>query len=199
MLSSWERLNARYLADGTLVEDVVRNSRRGHCLVRPSAIRADGAQPQWARCQTLDVSMSSDARRVRRRDPPEVATDSRSARYGRWTVKWRWLIVAAWVVGLNVLVFAPTIGTGGDQLASIIPIDSPAIRAEVRRFRNSVFRCRVAPQWCNAIPTGYPSSSRQNLSSTRSRSTPEPPLLGAIRSRTGCDSAVILARRTPRS
>lgn len=139
MLSSWERLNARYLADGTLVEDVVRNSRRGHCLVRPSAIRADGAQPQWARCQTLDVSMSSDARRVRRRDPPEVATDSRSARYGRWTVKWRWLIVAAWVVGLNVLVFAPTIGTGGDQLASIIPIDSPAIRAEVRSVQEFGF------------------------------------------------------------
>lgn len=127
--------------------------------------------------------MSSDARRVLRRDPPDVATDSRSARYGRWTVKWRWLIVVAWMVGLIVLVFAPTIGTGGDQLASIIPIDSPAIRAEVRSVEEFGFplssRTAVVQRDPNGLSAFIQAESVLDAVAV-DQSKPEPPLLGAI-------------------
>lgn len=55
-----------------------------------------------------------------------------SAQYGRWAVRWRWQVVAGWVLGLVVLVVVPPVANGSDELASIIPLDSPAIQAELR-------------------------------------------------------------------
>jgi RND superfamily putative drug exporter len=53
-------------------------------------------------------------------------------RYAEWTTRHRWAIVVGWVVGLGVLLVVPPVGTGGDQLASIIPLDSPAVASELR-------------------------------------------------------------------
>jgi RND superfamily putative drug exporter len=53
-------------------------------------------------------------------------------RYATWTTRHRWAIVVGWVVGLSVLLVVPPVGTGGDQLASIIPLDSPAVASELR-------------------------------------------------------------------
>lgn len=41
------------------------------------------------------------------------------------------MIVGAWALGLAALLLAPTIAVGGNELASIIPADSPAIQAEL--------------------------------------------------------------------
>lgn len=78
----------------------------------------------------------------RRSRPPgadAAGTSGRASRYGRWTVRWRWQIIAAWVIGLAVLTYLPAIGTGGDQLASVIPLDSPAIQAEKRALHEFGF------------------------------------------------------------
>ena len=53
-------------------------------------------------------------------------------RYAAWTVRRRWQIVAAWLLALGGLVAMPPVGTGGNELASIIPLDSPAISSELR-------------------------------------------------------------------
>ncbi len=65
--------------------------------------------------------------------------------YARWTVRARWWIVASWVGLLVVLsVLAPRLGSGGDDLSALIPLDSPAIAAEIRSVEHF----------------GYPLSSR---------------------------------------
>lgn len=42
------------------------------------------------------------------------------------------MIVGAWALGLAALLVTPPIASGGNELASIIPADSPAIQAELR-------------------------------------------------------------------
>jgi len=129
------------------------------------------------------MSMNPDAHALRRRDPPDVASDSRSAGYARWTVKWRWVIIAFWVIGLLVLVFAPAIGTGGDQLASIIPLDSPAIRAELRSVQEFGFplssRTAVVQRDPNGLSVFIQAESVLDAVAV-DQSKPDPPLLGAI-------------------
>lgn len=127
--------------------------------------------------------MSSDNRGTRRRDPPDVATDSRSARYARWTVKWRWMIITVWVAGSVTAIFAPAIGTGGDQLASIIPIDSPAIRAELRSVQEFGFplssRTAVVQRDPNGLSAFIQAESVLDAIAV-DQSPQDPPLLGAI-------------------
>ncbi len=66
-----------------------------------------------------------------------------AGRYARWTVRWRWQIILGWAIGLLLLVLAPPVKSG-NELASIIPLNSPAIQAEL-----------------NALSEfGYPLSSR---------------------------------------
>lgn len=71
-----------------------------------------------------------------RRAPPQVpyrTSGSVSHTYARWTVKARWWIVAGWVLGLGLLVVvAGRVGPSNEGLADIIPLDSPAARAELR-------------------------------------------------------------------
>jgi RND superfamily putative drug exporter len=53
-------------------------------------------------------------------------------RYAAWTVRRRWHIVVAWLLALGGLVALPPVGSGGNELASIIPLDSPALSSELR-------------------------------------------------------------------
>ena len=66
-------------------------------------------------------------------DPAHPPEGGRSAWYARTVTRRRWFVLAGWFVATALLTaFAPSLGAGGDQLASIIPLDSPAIRAEAR-------------------------------------------------------------------
>lgn len=53
-------------------------------------------------------------------------------RYAEWATHQRWPIIAGWVLALGVLLVLPPIGTSGGELASIIPLDSPAVASELR-------------------------------------------------------------------
>jgi RND superfamily putative drug exporter len=53
-------------------------------------------------------------------------------RYAAWAVRRRWHIVVAWLLALGGLVALPPVGSGGNELASIIPLDSPALSSELR-------------------------------------------------------------------
>ncbi|MDQ2756186.1 MAG: MMPL family transporter, partial [Actinomycetota bacterium] len=75
---------------------------------------------------------------------PAATRDPLAKRYARFTTRRRWWIVGAWVVGLGLLLVAPPVATGGNELASIIPLDSPAVAAELR----------------SVAEFGYPLSSR---------------------------------------
>ncbi len=73
------------------------------------------------------------------------ATGRASAWYARVMVKARWWVITFWIAAVvAVTMFLPPFGSGGDEIASIIPLDSPAIRAELR----------------SVAEFGYPLSSR---------------------------------------
>ena len=65
--------------------------------------------------------------------------------YSAALVRGRWVVIGAWAVVVVIsTLLLPSFGEGGDELASIIPLDSPAIRAEARSIQEF----------------GYPLSSR---------------------------------------
>ncbi|MEP6854877.1 MAG: MMPL family transporter, partial [Pedococcus sp.] len=58
---------------------------------------------------------------------------SRALRYARLVQRFRWSVVIGWLVlVVATTLLAPAFGSGGDQLANVIPLDSPAIKAELR-------------------------------------------------------------------
>ncbi len=60
--------------------------------------------------------------------------------YARWVIRWRWVVAAFWVVVVaGTTLWLPAFGEGGDQLASMIPLDSPAIRAELQSIEDFGF------------------------------------------------------------
>ncbi len=54
-------------------------------------------------------------------------------------VRWRWPVVLGWAAILGVLFVLPPIAGSTNELASIIPLDSPAIRAELRSVQEFGF------------------------------------------------------------
>jgi RND superfamily putative drug exporter len=73
------------------------------------------------------------ADRTRYLDPAHPPHRGWSDRYARAVTGGRWLVLAGWLVATVLLTaLAPSLGAGGDQLASIIPLDSPALQAEAR-------------------------------------------------------------------
>jgi RND superfamily putative drug exporter len=66
-------------------------------------------------------------------DPAHPPQRPWSDRYTRTITRGRWLLLAGWLFVTALLsAFAPSLGAGGDQLASIIPLNSPALQAEAR-------------------------------------------------------------------
>ncbi|MEO3938742.1 MMPL family transporter [Dermatophilaceae bacterium Soc4.6] len=80
----------------------------------------------------------------RRRVPQAASRHPLAKRYARFTTRRRWWIIGGWLVGLGLLLVAPPVATGGNELASIIPLDSPAVASELR----------------SVAEFGYPLSSR---------------------------------------
>jgi RND superfamily putative drug exporter len=115
---------------------------------------------------------------------PAPDTDrSRSGRYARWAVARRWHITVTWVVGLAVLVLTPSVGSGGDELASIIPLDSPAIRAELRSVQEFGFPLSSRTVVVQRDPSGLsPFVQAESVLDALAidQGSPDPPLLGAL-------------------
>jgi len=79
------------------------------------------------------VARSADAAGTHYLDPAHPPRRAWSGRYARTVARGRGFVLAGWLVAAVLLTaFAPSLGAGGDQLASIIPLDSPALRAEAR-------------------------------------------------------------------
>ncbi len=63
----------------------------------------------------------------------EAEVGPRALRYARFVQRHRWSVIVGWLVLVTATtVLAPAFGSGGDQLANVIPLDSPAIQAELR-------------------------------------------------------------------
>jgi len=122
-----------------------------------------------------------------RRPPPQVAyttSGARSSAYARFAVHARWWLVVGWV---GVLVALTTISgrvePGGDGLASIIPLDSPAIQAEIRSVEEFGFPLSSRTVVVQRDPDGLSAFTQAQavLAAIAVDQTPQPaPLLGAI-------------------
>ncbi len=125
--------------------------------------------------------------RPRRTAAPQVAYHSSGARagaYARWTVRARWWIVGTWVVGLVLLFLVGSrVSSAGDGLASIIPLDSPAIQAELRSVQEFGYplSSRTVVVQRDAAGLSPFVQAESVLDAVASDQTPQqPPLLGAL-------------------
>ncbi len=104
-------------------------------------------------------------------------------RYADLTVRGRWVIVLGWAAGLLALVLMPAVGTGGDQLASVIPLDSPALKAEARSVQAFGFPLSSRTVVVQRDPDGLSvwTQAESVLDAIAvDQSPPHPPLLGAL-------------------
>ena len=103
--------------------------------------------------------------------------------YSRFVRRWRWAILLFWLIAPTVLYFSPSIGTGGDQLASIIPLDSPSIQAEVRSVKEFGFPLSSRTVVVQRDPGGLSPfiQAESVLDAIGADQSPQaPPLLGAL-------------------
>lgn len=110
------------------------------------------------------------------RDAPRRTT------YARWTVRLRWWILGFWAALLGGLIaLAPD--AGGDELSSLIPIDSPAIAAEVRQIEHFGYPLSSRTVVVQRDPQGLPAliQAESALDAISINQAPQaPPLLGAL-------------------
>jgi RND superfamily putative drug exporter len=96
----------------------------------------------------------------------------------------RWWIVVGWVVVLAALItISGRVEPGGDKLASIIPLDSPAIQAEIRSVEEFGFPLSSRIVVVQRDPGGLSrfTQARAVLAAIGVDQTPQPaPLLGAL-------------------
>ncbi len=93
-------------------------------------------------------------------------------------------MLAAWAIAVPLLTSAaPSLGAGGDQLASVIPLDSPAIQAEIRSVEEFGFPLSSRTAVLQHNPDGLSTYTRAQsvLDALSVDQGPQPyPLLGAI-------------------
>jgi RND superfamily putative drug exporter len=104
--------------------------------------------------------------------------------YASWIYRFRWLVLVFWAVTVPLLtVAAPSLGAGGDQLANVIPLDSPAIQAEIRSVEEFGFplSSRTAVLQHNSDGLSVYTRAQSVLDAFSVDQGPQPyPLLGAI-------------------
>ena len=61
------------------------------------------------------------------------------ARYASWAVRYRWYIVGGWVLVVFALILTPPPPSNDNEIASIIPLDSPALSSELRSIEEFGF------------------------------------------------------------
>ncbi len=124
-------------------------------------------------------------RRSRPGDVREPSVAGRlSERYARWTMRSRWYIVVGWLAVLGGLMVVPTVGDSGNELASIIPLDSPAIRSELQAIKEFGFPLSSRTAVVQRDPSGLnpyvQAESVLDGIALDQGPTPDWPLLGAI-------------------
>ena len=106
------------------------------------------------------------------------------ARYASWTVRHRWYIVGGWVVLALALVLTPPPPQNGSEIASIIPLDSPALSAELRSLQEFGFPLSSRTAVVQRDPAGLSvyvqTESALDALGINQRKDLEWPLLGAI-------------------
>ncbi len=109
---------------------------------------------------------------------------NRSRSYARWAVRVRWFIIATWAIVLVALaVVVPRLPPGGDGLASVIPLDSPAIAAELRSVHLFGYPLSSRTVVVQRDPAGLsPFVQAESVLDAISvdQQPQEPPLLGAL-------------------
>ncbi len=135
-------------------------------------------------------SASTSRLALRPRQPPKrlrVAyrtSGARAQRYARWTVRSRWWITAAWLLGVvAIVVLGRQVQAGGDGLASAIPLDSPAIQAELRSIQLFGFPLTSRTVVVQRDPKGLSlfTQAEAVLDAIAADQSPQPrPLLGAL-------------------
>ena len=105
-------------------------------------------------------------------------------RYAGWTVRRRWHIVVGWLLVLGGLLALPPVGSGGNELASIIPLDSPAISSELRALDEFGFplssRVAVVQRDPQGLSLFVQAESALDALAINQGPKPEWPLLGAL-------------------
>lgn len=106
------------------------------------------------------------------------------ARYAAWTVRCRWYIVVGWVLVLVALVLAPAPPKTGNEIASIIPLNSPALSAELRSLEQFGFPLSSRTAVIQRDPAGLSvyvqTESVLDAIALNQGAPPQWPLLGAI-------------------
>lgn len=109
---------------------------------------------------------------------------ARAQRYARWTVRARWWITAAWLLGVvGIVVLGRQVPAGGSDLASAIPLDSPAIQAELRSIQEFGFPLTSRTVVVQRDPKGLSlfTQAEAVLDAVAANQSPQPrPLLGAL-------------------
>ena len=132
-------------------------------MVRTGA--APREPPPPGRGRRRRISAPGGAGSTRYLDPAHPPQGPWSTRYAGAVARRKWLVLAGWVLATALLsAFAPSLGAGGDQLGSIIPLDSPAIRAEVRSIAAFGFPLSSRTVVVQRDPTGCPRSRRRRPS-----------------------------------
>ena len=130
--------------------------------------------------------MSRVVQRLRRMSATFRTGDAELAarRYAQWIQRRRWWVILSWIALVGVAtVAAPAFGSGGDQLASVIPLDSPAIRAEVRSVQQFGFPLSSRTAVVQHDPDGLSlyTQAESVLDAISVDQNPQPyPLLGAL-------------------
>ncbi|MEO8105749.1 MAG: MMPL family transporter [Actinomycetes bacterium] len=113
---------------------------------------------------------------------PARGTVTRS--YAAFIHRFRWMVLAFWAITVPLLtIAAPSLGAGGDQLANVIPLDSPAIQAEIRSVEEFGFPLSSRTAVLQHNPDGLSVYTRAQsvLDAVSVDQGPQPyPLLGAI-------------------
>ncbi len=137
------------------------------------------------------MSRSSPARSSPAPPAPEPANDDEAPgrprpaeRYAAAAVRWRWRVIVVWALALGVLLVLPPVSSDQNELASIIPLDSPAISAELRSVQEFGFpltsRNAVVQRDPNGLSPYVQAESMLDGIALDQGPKPDSPLLGAI-------------------
>ncbi len=128
--------------------------------------------------------MTPPGRRAARPQVAYASSGARSYRYAQWVVRVRWFVVAAWAGAVVVLMsLSSTVSSDGGGLASLIPSDSPAIRAELRSLQEFGFPLSSRTVVVQRDPSGLDpfTQAESVLDAVAVDQSPQrPPLLGAL-------------------
>ena len=104
--------------------------------------------------------------------------------YATAIIRLRWLVIAAWIIIVAfTTIYLPVLGSGEDEVASIIPTDSPALKAEFRSINAFGYPLTSRTAVIQRDPAGlspYVQAESVLDALAVNQSPPPYPLLGAL-------------------